>query len=177
MTWLPRFFSESSMQIHACVITFRTAASGEASRLSWYWRFFADDDPCAPAELDLQIQKIGADLNFCGRKLEEFWSKIVFQIMDFLIGFALTRFNRNVMNMGIVLKGRITVRTVGDPTTVSGVLEVSPIIGIGWPSHELPERSQRVDNRRPGRIRLKLREWLSGSTKPYGSSFFLIRTS
>jgi hypothetical protein len=75
--------------------------------MTWLPRFFADDDPCAPAELDLQIQKIGADLNFCGRKLEEFWSKIVFQIMDFLIGFALTRFNRNVMNMGIVLKKRI----------------------------------------------------------------------
>jgi hypothetical protein len=50
------------MQIHTGVIRFRTAASGDTSRDTiLVLALFADDDPCAPA--DLTFKEIGAVYN------------------------------------------------------------------------------------------------------------------
>jgi len=52
---------ELSMQIHSGVVTFSAATTGAASRGNVVvLALFADDDPCAQAILDLQIQRIGA---------------------------------------------------------------------------------------------------------------------
>ena len=49
------------MQIHTGVVTFRAAGSGDASRGNVVvLALFADNDPSAPANLDPQIQRIGA---------------------------------------------------------------------------------------------------------------------